>query len=1400
MGRKWHSKVFHEPGGGDHRNRDIFPLPTLSGGGELPEGVCRASARRFQRREHIRKRVNMAIHALNSLFFGRVCPEAGEIGNLSSLPLCQRECIRGLVQRIQAFGAPPSTASRQGALAVLRAASNGYQEPEAGVGEVVDFVLDQLSLPSGRVAGVDLESSLDGPLQTMVADFENWMLQDASAWSDLAEEAHKIKPYNDPSLSDRSQYISFLKHVNKCGILGTTACCRGRVGAFAVSKKPKFDGGVWKLRQRLILDCRQVNLQFKAPPRCELGALSALCEIVLGEDQTLYTSGADIQDCFYAARISSEMSNFFCLVSDINLFEARVVFGENFIWEHEHDRISPCITVLPMGFSWSFYIIQKLHEQSALRSLQCDRSSLVLDGYPAPDLAGSSVVAMPYCDNLHSLSLSAEACQAGKASMAADLSDMGFSLHEEVDATDYFPTLGGIIDGSSGVIKCTPTRGWNIIYAFESLLDGPVSWETVRRLLGHSMTLCTLNRCGMAVFRSLYDFVEAAPQPRPLNHKERQEVLNFVGIVPLLVGELKRNWSSTVTCTDASPDGYGICERQLDQELVHDIGRWQDRWRFRHLGPEDWKPRERLAGLDPLLDIRTARTFRSPQTVEDMYAYNDFFPEVSEHITQPEHWQTKLMGKWGNRSEHITLKEGRALVLALKRMTRTSSTRNQRHLVLVDNLGLCLAVCKGRASNFHFLRIMQQVSALSLAGAFTVRARWIRSEANVADGPSRGQIRPGPFLGVPSDQKPRPESKGISDQKGSRRCEEEFSSVEGAPAFTSSEAILEQEEFGGQPCVGSQELQGPEDLEPHPGSGFGGGQPSKGQQAHDPGAEVGQPSHRDTVCQLLPEIREFLQGEQPRPTTKSTNGRPSCRVHGHHVCRGQRHERGREDPCQRGVPPLLPERKNVKVKKGFERLAKRDATRISAPFAKGDSIWHEHGPPRETEEGDGAKAHSRLRHLHEARREPRFEGQQLGGSSEESWPTVPLVQCGGAAFRRPETRQGGGVRQQHPIQLQGQRVDRRDDASPREEAEEEKVRPHLRLHGRGVPEGIPEGWSDDGAGRFASISAPARGRCRRPQFQGQRLSKCKGKRQMADRCQCAKIHKGGQGAAAVEPVVKKTRGVLSLVSSQPGEGVSGSSSSPKPAELSRNFNVFKNNTLPHKFCLEVFAGTARITTSLNARSLPAFPIDICLDPLHDVLSIHVEHRIFNWISSGRVRFIWCGMPCTSFSKARKWDGLGPGPLRTSQHLWGLPGLSEADKKKVATGNRLLHFTVRLLTQCVKHSVLYVLENPNSSMAWDMPPLKRFLQSHHPFSFVLDYCQFGEPWKKPTRLLANFDLSPIALRCNTVDDRCSRTKRPHVALAGLDSSGIFMTLRAQPYPIELTEKIASLVAETLKGKG
>ena len=107
-------------------------------------------------------------------------------------------------------------------------------------------------------------------------------------------------------------------------------------------------------------------------------------------------------------------------------------------------------------------------------------------------------------------------------------------------------------------------------------------------------------------------------------------------------------------------------------------------------------------------------------------------------MLDPQDWKVVLNGQWKFKDEHITLKEGRCLTLAVRRLSRSSEHRGKRHLVFVNNLALAFSLGKGRSCNHGMLRLNQKIGALLLACNIVLRVRWIPSECNVSDGPLRG--------------------------------------------------------------------------------------------------------------------------------------------------------------------------------------------------------------------------------------------------------------------------------------------------------------------------------------------------------------------------------------------------------------------------------------------------------------------------------------------------------------------------------------------------------------------------------------------------------------------------------------------------------------------------------------
>lgn len=1392
MGRSlWESAVYHRPRP-DDRQRDLFPLPQLQVDESVGKHLSRSVRRRVDRRAAVGGRVNHAIDALNLLFSGHGSPAGfSEMSMIGSLPLHQQEAINGIIQSVKYLGDPPADACGQGALKALRAAPSMYEDTAGGVGDVVPMSLPQLSLPSGVVAGVDLLGALEEPVKGVVAQFEDTMLQDADVWTAISSNTCGLTPYNDPALLNPRLYLVFLRHLYDRGILDFADGCKGRVGAFTVSKKPKLVGGSLQQRQRLVLDCRQTNLLFRPAPHTRLGSLAAISEMYIPPGHNMYLSGADIKDCFYAVRLPKDLAMYFGLHRDLSVEEATLVSGLGAEYFSGYGNITPVISVLPMGFSWSFFLVQHIHESVSMRALGISHTELVLEHTPAPKLVPGQAIAMPYCDNVHAIGLEQQLTNNSKDSICNALSHIGFSMHEDEPASTTFNTLGGVVDGQLGQVRATSSRMWNLIFAFMHIRRGVIHPEVVQRLLGHSMVLCVLNRCGMGVFHQLYKFAMSSSGPRCLNRRERQECYIFAGIVPLLYSDLRRPLEEEIHCTDASPDGFGICSMPCSNEEVSRVARWNERWRFRRLPPEEWQPRRRALGLDVFGDVRSVTGDTSALDDLDNYVDNPLFEEVPCEMLDPNRWSTKKMGKWEYTGEHITLKEGRALVLCARRLARSSKYRGKRHVVLVDNLGLALAVSKGRACNYKLLRIIQQLSALSLACSFSLRLRWVPSEKNVADGPSRGQIDPGPYKEEPchetSDHGSHENVEGAA-VKSSESCPKSAKThdEDSQEGFSSSHESLVDSPSSSHASSWKSCMSGRDRC-----------RETSSEQEDDSvrGEECvqGDPSPVHFVLQPLQEFlpaRRFAMAAWKR-LRPGHGGLPRHSLLGEPFSK-----RRREGGGSLGIPSPRAQGQDDPLKESIEGLEERDAPKEPVAHAGPSDVWSGHGPSRKRQEDHGCEGDHGLRCIPETWRKHRTKSKGCVEASSKRRPTIPTLLHHHQGSRGHGSGQSRSLRQHRTVQHSRKAVHWGDGVASGSNSQSPQGSP-VPFHLRAVQEGVPDQRQEAGSREPTSLSAATWRGIRGHECQDSGTCSDQVSREMAHRSKREKVCQNREAAAVVKPTLSRSSGILSMVEEQHGVGAARANVPKDHVTPLGWLDVMKLTTLPVRFALEIFAGTARITQALHDRGICAFPIDICMSPLHNLLDISVEHRILHWLQACRVTFLWLGMPCTSFSRARKWDGLGPGPLRDSNNLFGFNWLTADDARKVRTGNNLLRITIRFLETCEKYHIPYALENPRSSYAWDMPIMKRFIATYKPQLIHLDFCQYGEEWRKPTTIMGNFWTLPAVSRiCTSKKGICSRTHRPHFALSGTDENNVFWTLRAQPYPRALCREVAATVAQNM----
>ena len=394
-----------------------------------------------------------------------------------------------------------------------------------------------------------------------------------------------------------------------------------------------------------------------------------------------------------------------------------------------------------------------------------------------------------------------------------------------------------------------------------------------------------------------------------------------------------------------------------------------------------------------------------------------------------------------------------------------------------------------------------------------------------------------------------------------------------------------------------------------------------------------------------------------------------------------------------------------------------------------------------------------------------------------------------AGHRRRERLGGRGTRQDwglRQLSSAGQSSDKMDRRLPDAEGQECEQSGCFAVQDPDgdIQKGVHGCREGTGGREFAPLSASPRRSIRGHEQQATRSSTGKGKRQMEDRPKCEKICKDRSHTAVTQQTHRAKPSVLPVVREEPREshaGLDHSSKYLKETMSSPEFtDVLRVANRPRAFCLEIFAGTGRLSIALKKVGITCFPIDTCIFPSHNVLLQDVEYSIQNFIRSGKVKFVWLGMPCTTFSRARKYDGVGPGPLRTDGFIWGLPSLCSRDQHKLRQGNELFLFSLRILKLCDRLHIPFIIENPFGSMAWEVPSMRRFIESFGSLERNLDFCMFGELWKKPTKLVFKYlCLDSIGLRCNSSSHICSQTGQPHVPLKGLADNGKFMTLVAQP---------------------
>ncbi|CAK0894817.1 unnamed protein product, partial [Prorocentrum cordatum] len=550
------------------------------------KGNNKEKGRRILRRQAVASLANQAIYTLNDL-------AGSERGSSVSQPGEGRAPHGAVQRRVYAAAAamgPPPALSPSGALQELRGCTV-YEDVQSTVVPYDDI---KASLPMSGNRPVPLAELFGAGGQAEVDGFLDSHLLEPEAASHNLKAAPRETYMDEVLRNSPHAYQRLVKRLERAGMIDYTVQPQEFCSLFFVRKK---NGS-----QRLVVDCRRSNCWFSAADPVQLSTGAGLGNLEVPDGARLYVGHVDIKDAFYHFELPERVRNLFALPA-VPAWVAGLA-------EVGGVRVSPGTSVFPR-----------------LRVLP-----------PATTPACHTV----YVDNFLALGTCRSTVERLVRQVDEALQSRGLPTHEVATSSLEEEVLGWEINGRLGFIRPRPEREWRIRLALDGLLETQkVSARDIEKVVGHCTFLALLSRTSLSIFRSVYTFIARHRDHGtvPLWESVRWELEAFRNVIPLIRRDFGAPWSSKVMASDASFWGYGVVSRDLPPDIVQQLGRVSERWRFS--GKAQVRSREGVLGPDGELD--TGDWVK--QMEEDSQEREDALSDLPE-ILKERGWAVLMGKKW----------------------------------------------------------------------------------------------------------------------------------------------------------------------------------------------------------------------------------------------------------------------------------------------------------------------------------------------------------------------------------------------------------------------------------------------------------------------------------------------------------------------------------------------------------------------------------------------------------------------------------------------------------------------------------------------------------------------------------------------------------------------------------
>lgn len=1416
--------------------RDLFPLP-------CPPKVCqehrlsRRSQQRFDRKQKILADVQSAVNGLNWMH------GFSPTFKFDSAPdPMQKQVLERMVHlsRVAAHQGSGPAWKPEAALRELLRGKSEYESPGMPI-SLARFDIERISLPTSLEGVPHVLDVLPEEAHHFLKSPEH-MLRSEPPTEEL------ITPYWDPILrNSKAAYKSLIKKLHAIGYLRFTRKPLAKAGLFFVHKSDRQ-------KIRLIVDARQANQLFGSPPGVELCTSEGFARIEIevpeqlepgspGFQQHLRERGlvfglSDVKDCFHRLRQPHWLSRYFAWeeipVSWVDDIIGTVVEGERV---KKGDRLFPCPASLCMGFSWSLFFAQRSSEHLMSKVPSLVSSKIVSDrseGISFKEADKGMVRHYVYVDNLGVISQDEAVVKRCLAELGPAFDDRGLILHPGELQADDVRALGCQMRSDLLAVRVTPERYWKLRRALEGLLRRKkVSGRILEVVLGHITFCCLCNRQLLCIFSSVYKYIRRHYFfPSAWWPSVRRELEAFRSLMIFLQSDWWRPWNTLVSSSDSSLEGYGVSTSFWDSEEVAACGRRLERSRFRRAASTSAREHALTsAGFvrDEITEAWRRKQIGDEEFIEKSgWEVDKGFEEIPSYLLAKSRWEPKIWGRWHHEGNILEL-EGRALVKSLRRIALSVFGSDIRQLLLVDNMSVALSFDRFRSRSFKLLKQIRRFSAYLLSRNIHAMVRWIPSEFNSSDEPSRfyseeqskllthlleDEVQTG--SGAKTTVAPCQKDHGAEEKAGlekGERCEgvREPCPDHGQGRLEGGVADQEGPVCPSVPPDGCGPVGAVVFLEEEPGTGrvrfkfeqpdHRGPQESSNEKEKEDVPRPGRWRHgkdQSFVAGGESSGRADAQDLQRRTIKLSelcppfgvgcgesgilgSNGR---RLYEPAVHPGLPSVQGR--PACGRHPPLLPgfwangEFEVAKDVESFERLPEAVSRQIQIGLPASDLGCRGQPDERDGPAENGCVCYGggfELRTPFRAFEDEGFlAGEAFSGNYQQLEP--PLEPRGFAGKKQNRRlRRLDCLRFSLPPGLE------RPSVQPAE-----KVAPRGPLMGFRLQRVLPSLQESDrapGNRQFDPLPDPA---LRAVDRSSQRISDAAGgheKRSMEVPVFGSEIRKGCSIGSHIQ---------------QPADGAAKPRQAVRRGAWGYHARYPKTNRVWRKsevrgYFMDLFSGKGGVSRAIHSLGFEAKQWDVLHGPLHDLTDTAVVNRILREIKRNRVKGVMMAPVCTSFSRARDRTKV----IRTHRYPWGIPHrfLTEKEISSIRLGNACFRSCLRIINELNKRGIPWILENPWSSRCWSLPPLCHLISSQQAHLSRMDFCQHNTPWKKPTGFLHNHivDSHRLSCTCQGQNGVCSRTGRRHWPLTGSGPGGKPWTVLAQPYPPKVCKALAHALTST-----